>query len=424
MIIGREFDTPERPRLLRIGDGHYVLDAEAAHCHLEASQVRRDRNGELRCALDVRTVLVGALTLDDQGTLNRYDALNISDPRRRREVASDLERRAKTKRADLDWHSLLDDLAFQVGKAEATGEAAVILADIPRASPDSAYTVDGFSLLKLHPQILFGDGGALKSFTMLHLAGELARQGVRPMYCDWELDGSDHRERAASLWGDQIPGIVYARCYRPLVGEIDRLARLKHEHQINFAFIDSIAFACHGKPEDAEVASAYYRAVRSLGIGTMHAAHITKAGDFADQRPFGSAFWHNGARATWFAKAEDESADTSQSRTVALINRKANLSARRPALAYRFEFGQGSVRITRTDPASVASIASALPVWQRIKAAVSSRPLSFAEIAEETGIKEGTIRQTVNRKKNGMFTVIEGGNGLQKVALLETRRAS
>ncbi|MSQ48617.1 MAG: sigma-70 family RNA polymerase sigma factor [Deltaproteobacteria bacterium] len=55
---------------------------------------------------------------------------------------------------------------------------------------------------------------------------------------------------------------------------------------------------------------------------------------------------------------------------------------------------------------------------------MSSGPLSFAEIAEETGIKEGTIRQTVNRKKNGMFTVIEGSNGLQKVALLETRRAS
>ena len=416
--------TPPRPRLYTVGEGHYYLDADADKCMIEVSQVRRDRNGELRGTLDVRTALAGALVLDDQGTINRYEGVYLMSPQRRREIALDLARRAKTKTTDLDWQSLLDDLAFQVGKAEATGEAAVMLADIPRPSLDSAYNVDGFSLLKLHPQILFGDGGALKSFTMLHFAGELARQGVRPMYCDWELDGSDHRERAASLWGDQIPSIVYVRCYRPLGAEIDRLARLKHEHQINFAFIDSIAFACHGKPEDAEVASAYYRAVRSLGIGTLHAAHITKSGDFADQRPFGSAFWHNGARATWFAKAEDESADTGQSRTVALINRKANLSARRPALAYRFVFGPGSVRIARADPASVASIASALPVWQRIKAAVSSGPLSFAEIAEETGIKEGTIRQTVNRKKNGMFTVIEGSNGLQKVALLETRRAS
>lgn len=414
----------QRPHLVTIGDGHYVLDAEDAKCHIEVSQVRRDRNGELRGTIDVRTVLAGALTLDDQGTLNRYEGVYLASPQRRRELALDLERRAKTKRADLDWQSLLDELAFQVGKAEATGEAAVMLADIPRPSPESAYAVDGFTLLRQHPQILFGDGGTLKSFTMLHLAGELARQGIRSMYCDWELDGSDHRERAASMWGNKIPAIVYVRCYRPLVAEVDRLARLKHEHGVTFAFFDSIAFACHGKPEDAEVASAYYRAVRSLGIGTMHAAHITKGGDFAEQRPFGSAFWHNGARATWFAKAEGENADTSQSRTVALINRKSNLSARKPALAYRFEFNPGSVRIARTDPAHIEGLASSLPIWQRIKGAVSSGPRTFAEIAEDTGIKEGTIRQTVTRRKGGMFTVIEGGNGVQKVALLETRRAS
>ena len=414
--------TRERPRLYTIGDGHYILDADK--CQLEVVQVRRDRNGELRCTLDVRTALAGAAVLDDVGTLNRYDAISLSDSRRRRELAGDLARRAKTKTADLDWHGLLDDLSFQVGKAEATGERAVLLADIPRPLPDSGYTVDGFTLLKKHPQILFGDGGALKSFLMLHFAGGLAKQGAKVMYCDWELDGSDHRERAATLWGnDNIPGIVYVRCYRPLVSEIDRLCRLKHEHSIDFAFIDSIAFACHGKPEDAEVASAYYRAVRTLGIGTLHAAHITKAGDFAEHRPFGSAFWHNGARATWFAKAEDESSDTSRSRTVALINRKANLNARRSAMAYRFEFEPGMVRINRTDPTSVDSIASSLPVWQRIKAAVTSGPLSFAELVEETGLKEDTIRKTVTRKQGGMFTVIEGSNGLKKVALVE-RRAS
>lgn len=420
MNLVRPLATRERPRLYTIGDGHYILDAHT--CQLEAVQVRRDRNGELRCTLDARTALAGAQVLDDVGTLNRYDAISLSDSRRRREVAGDLARRAKTKVSDLDWHALLDDLAFQVGKAEAVGERAQLLSDIPRPLPDSGLTVDGFTLLKQHPQILFGDGGALKSFLMLHLAGGLARQGVRVMYCDWELDGADHRERAATLWGDDIPNIVYVRCYRPLVAEVDRLARLKHEHQIDFAFIDSIAFACHGKPEDAEVASAYYRAVRTLGIGTLHAAHITKAGDFAEHRPFGSAFWHNGARATWFAKAEDENADTSRSRTVALINRKANLNARRSAMAYRFEFEPGLVRIQRTDPASVESLASALPVWQRIKAAITSGPLSIAEIAEETSIKEDTVRKTVSRK-GGMFTVIEGSNGLKKVALLE-RRAS
>jgi len=423
MPIDRPFSTRERPRLYTIGEGHYILDAEAAGCHFDVSQVRRDRNGELRGTLDVRTALIGADLLDDAGTLNRYDSVNLSSTTARGVIASDLERRAKTKRADIDFRSLLDDLAFKVGQAELKGEAAVMLADIPRPAPESAYTVDGFSLLRNHPQILFGDGGSLKSFLMLHFAGELARAGVKTMYCDWELDGGDHRERAASLWGDTIPGIVYARCYRPLVSEVDRLARLVHEHQVAFAFFDSIAFACHGKPEDAEVASAYYRATRSLRIGTLHAAHITKQGDMAEHRPFGSTFWHNGARSTWLAKAEDEQVETSRSRTVALINRKANLSARRQALAYRFEFEPGSVRIVKTDPASVESLASALPIWQRVKAAISRGPMTFADLVEETGIKEDSIRRTVSRK-GGMFTLIEGGNGTQRVALLETRRIS
>jgi hypothetical protein len=242
------------------------------------------------------------------------------------------------------------------------------------------------------------------------------------MYCDWELDESDHRERAATMWGDAQPKILYVRCNRPLVAEVDRLARLKHEHQIDFAFCDSIAFACQGKPEDASTAQEYLRACRSLGIGTMHSAHIAGATEMREHRPFGSVFWHNGSRLTWLAKAEDESQDTAQSRTVALINRKANLSARRAALAYRFEFQPNLVRIVKTDPALVESAAASIPQWQRIKAAISKHPLTYAEIAEETGLKEGSIRKSVERATR-TFKVVEGSNGLKKVALLELRVA-
>lgn len=411
-----------RPRLVTIGDGHYVLDCEAWGSHLEASQVRRDRNGETRCTLTVRTTLAGAAILDEPtNTLNRYEGISLSDHRVRRFIAEDLARCAP--KSGVNWRSLLDDLAFQVGRAEAAGAPAVLLADVPPSVPDLAFTIDGIPLLKRHPQVLFGDGGTLKSYLMLYWAGTLARQGVNVMFCDWELDDYDHAARAKAIWGGDVPKILYVRCLRPLVSEVDRLARLKHDHGIDFAFFDSIAFACQGKPEDSETAAAYYRAVRGLGIGTLHSAHVTKAGDMAEHRPFGSAFWHNGARQTIFAKAEDESGNVNHSRTVALINRKSNLGPRRPAAAYRFDFDPGSVRIARADPASVESLADSLPTWQRLKAAVSSGPLSFAELAEETGIREGTIRKTVTRK-DGMFKVIEGSTGVQKVALLETRRAS
>jgi len=59
--------------------------------------------------------------------------------------------------------------------------------------------------------------------------------------------------------------------------------------------LDSVAFACEGPPEAAETAAAYYWALRLLGVGSTSIAHITKA-EGGDQKPFGSAFWHNGAR--------------------------------------------------------------------------------------------------------------------------------
>ena len=237
-----------------VSDGHYVYDCLTDGCLFEATRVRRDQYGELRCALDVRTSMAGALVLDERGTLSRYDSINLSDSRRRKETAVDMARRAKTSSSNLDWQSRLDELAFKISSAESHGQAAVWLPDVARATGDPTFTVDGFPLLREHPQIVFGDGGSLKSYLMLHWAGNLAKQGVRVMYADWELDESDHRERAAALWGAVVPKILYVRCNRPLVTEVERLSRLKHEHQIQFAFCDSISFACSGKPEDAQVA--------------------------------------------------------------------------------------------------------------------------------------------------------------------------
>ncbi len=47
---------------------------------------------------------------------------------------------------------------------------------------------------------------------------------------------------------------------------------------------------------------------------------MTKDSD--DKKPFGSVFWHNTARATWYAKrVQDEGEDVTH---VGLFNRKAN----------------------------------------------------------------------------------------------------
>ena len=258
---------------------------------------------------------------------------------------------------------------------------------------------------------------------MLYWAGMLAKQGVRTMFCDWEMDDEDHKARAVSLFGDHIPEILYVKCKRALTYEIDRLARLKHEHKVGFAFFDSVGFAAPGKPEDAQTALQYMMAIRSLEIGTMHAAHCAGASESREHRPFGSVFWHNAVRQTWFAKAEETGASADNSRTVALINRKYSVTAAHAARAFRFEFEPHLTRIVKTDPALVESAVKNIPLSQRIRSVVISGPKTFAEIADALDEKENSIRKSVSRGTR-TFKVVEGFNGAQRVALLELRAAS
>ena len=180
--------------------------------------------------------------------------------------------------------------------------------------------VDGLALPKHHPSILFGDGGTGKSYLALYLAGRMAEKGVSVMLADWELCGDDHRDRLERLFPDGMPRILYARCEKPLDFEADRLRRVVKENGIQFSVFDSIAFASDGPPEAAEVAGRYFRAVRQIGGGSLHVAHVTN-GENADKKPFGSAFWSNGARATWYVK-QDEASAGSDALQIGLFNRK------------------------------------------------------------------------------------------------------
>ena len=160
--------------------------------------------------------------------------------------------------------------------AEREGQPATLLREFPRPIDDHL-DVEGIRLFRRHPVILFGDGGTAKSYTALYLAGLLDQRGVRVMYCDWEFDGEDHRDRLERLFGSDMPDVRYIRCERPLVHEADRIHRIVQEDGIGYVMYDSIAFACDGPPEASEVAGAYFRAVRQIGKGSLHVAHVNRS---------------------------------------------------------------------------------------------------------------------------------------------------
>jgi hypothetical protein len=198
------------------------------------------------------------------------------------------------------------------------------------------------------------------------------------------------------------------------VYEVDRLRRIVKENNIEYAIYDSIAFACDGPPEAAETAARYYRAVRQIGGGSLHVAHITK-GEGGDQKPFGSAFWHNGARSTWYVeKAED--AQAGNSLDVAFYNRKSNLSRLRPPLGFQIAFEEQRTILKLKDVASNPELAVKLSIRQRMAYLLKRGAMDANIIAEELDEKPDTVQRIARRYKD-LFTIIPGG----RIGLSEKR---
>ena len=87
----------------------------------------------------------------------------------------------------------------------------------------------------------------------LYAASELTKRGERVLYCDWELDAETHRDRLERINGPDMPeAILYARCDRPLVYEIDRLRRIRHTEQVTYVVLDSVGYATNGDPAAAD----------------------------------------------------------------------------------------------------------------------------------------------------------------------------
>jgi hypothetical protein len=395
-----------------LGDDRYRLSLPAIGVVFDVDRLRRDHN-ELIGELSVRCELPGARTIGSDASLSIAD-FNFSSARARLDRAKLLAQRANTG-AGVDWAGLVEQFSQKVLEADRTGQPAVDLRTLPRPNTDDdVLTVEGLALPRRHPSILFGDGGAGKSYLGLYIAGRLAEQCVSVALFDWELAGDDHRERLERLFPDGMPQILYARCERPLVYEADRLRRIVRDADIDFTVFDSVAFACDGPPEAAEVAGRYFRAARQIGGGSLHVAHVNKS-ENADQKPFGSSFWHNGARATWYVK-QDEASAGSDVLQIGLFNRKSNLGRLRPPLGYSITFGEETTTFRRTDVADTPDLARKLTVRQRMTSLLRKGAMTPEAIAEEIEAEAEIVKRTARRYKN-LFVMIPGGH----VGLLEKR---
>ncbi len=382
-------------------DDRYRLSLLGGTIVLEVDRLRRERH-ELVGELSVRCSLPGARTYD--GSLSIAD-FNVSSARARSERARILAERCGTE--ELDWTGYLEEFCQRVLAAERIGSPGVDLREIERPGPEDAIKVEGLVLPRRHPAIIFGDGASAKSYTALYLAGRMVEMGLNVGLFDWELAGEDHRERLEQLFAPTMPRIIYARCERPLVHEADRLRRIVRENQIDYTIYDSVAYACDGPPEAAETAGRYFRAVRQIGGGSLHIAHVSKA-ENSDQKPFGSAFWHNTARSTYYVKLAETSPD-GRVLTVGFFHRKSNLGRLFQPVGFRIEFADTRTYFSKADPGDTPDLAEKMTVKQRMEHLLLRRgALTPDEIAEEIEATAETVARTARRYR-GIFAVLEGG---------------
>ena len=242
---------------------------------------------------------------------------------------------------------------------------------------------------------------------------------------DWEWGSQAHRRRLGRLaQGKKLPRIHYIRCDRPLVNEVPRLQRLIRELDLGFLVLDSVVFGCDGPAEQSDTAGRYFMALRQLAIPSLLIAHVTKAED-GDKKPFGSSFWHNSARLTWYIR---KSGEFGEQTIVGLFNRKNNDDRPLEPRAFRFWF-QDEMLQTIISPASMddlanePDIAEKMPLKARIAASVKYEPKTISEIAVEIGRTVQDVSTTIRReeKQGRTFTRVQGPDQVYRIALLETR---
>jgi AAA domain len=303
--------------------------------------VRAERSGDVTAEIEVTST---APAVDGVIHMAR---VNLVGTRSRQELAKHLTTR--TNGIGTDWPTVVEIACREVLRAYRAGAPAVLLRDVaPPSEEETGYALAPLVLSGL-PTCIFGDGGSAKSMLALAigaaihtgrpLAGFTPERPRRVGLLDWEMDAHSHRDRLGRLTGEPLPDLVYVPCARPLAEDVDRLRRIVARHELEFLIADSVALACDGPPEAAEVATRFFGALRDLGLPVLCIAHVNRSGD--TDRPFGSAFWHNGFRLTWYAKREtDPSPDTL---AVGLFAKKANLGPMPAPVGFRLAFSSDGI---------------------------------------------------------------------------------
>lgn len=323
------------------------------------------------------------------------------------------------------WIDVFNEACRSVVDVVTKEDQTVNLADV-EADTSTQYIVPPLVLAD-GPTVHFGRGGSGKTYVALAMAvsmasrrvflGQRCEQGA-VLFVDYEATPKTTKARLQRIvaglgepWRDDL--IHYWEPHaRPLPDILPALERKIREENIRCLLVDSAGLACGGNPKDEDVALRYFNSLARLGIPSLTIAHVTKKE--SDGYPYGSIFWSNSARLTWYVKLDRQEGSTMW---VSLFNRKSNETQPMEPLGVRLDFSENAVAISREGgtPAPKAGSDS-----DRLLTTLQAGPRSVKQLSATLTLSESAVRMILNRLKQKVAKQSRADDNSYRWALAES----
>ena len=277
------------------------------------------------------------------------------------------------------------------------------------------------------PTTLFGSGGLAKSLLGMLVADCVARgqslfgravQQGRVLYLDWELDREEQTRRAYRVaagldFPSPAPGLFYKQMTLPLSEALPQIEGWLKDLQISLTIMDSFGLATLGDPTAAKDVVPLLAGVSRLPCTSLfidHVRNLQPGEKGTDLNPFGSVYKFNIPRSVLrvIRVAGDEI-----SLSLLLRQTKSNFGALSDPLGLRVAFEEDKVLFEQLPLSSpvFAEASDYLPACEKVhQALLAAEEASPKELAEETGLRIGTVKNQLTRLRGqGKAEPVGGG---------------
>lgn len=350
------------------------------------------------------------------GLLHRGD-LNLSATRSKRELAKALLPAPPL----WDWGLVLELVCDRTLNYLEEGEPVVkLFVDPEELVPSPAYLLHPLMPLGM-PTIIYGEGGAVKSTLAIGLAlcallpWEENPFGLVPppkpaipLILDWEMDETTARYRASLfLRGHGLPAVElpYRRCYLPLAQDLEHIQDIVADTGATHLIVDSLGLASGGDLNTSQPPLGLFPALRQLQVTPLIIAHSGKDGD---RGIYGNIHFNLLARSVWECRKSQEVG--SPELTIALIDRKANLSGTRKPLGLHFVFDDSAqtLVVSPTEAMDVPGVLQRMSIRFQILETLKKGAAPVADLIDAIGKeKAAQVRNRLTElKRSGYITLL------------------